>query len=68
MRQLKSAKSCSTRAASSRPNTRLWSPKGERRMSAANPHANGGILMRDLRMPDFCDYAVAVPSSRCGRC
>ena len=35
-------------------------PKGERRMGA-NPHANGGILLRDLRMPDFCDYAVKVP-------
>jgi len=28
----------------------------------ANPHANGGRLLRDLRMPDFRDYAVAVPS------
>ena len=27
----------------------------------ANPHANGGLLLRDLRLPDFCDYAVAVP-------
>ncbi|HZY90099.1 MAG TPA: phosphoketolase family protein, partial [Gemmataceae bacterium] len=35
-------------------------PEGERRMGA-NPHANGGILLRDLRMPDFCDYAVKVP-------
>ncbi len=35
-------------------------PKGERRMGA-NPHANGGILLRDLRMPDYCDYAVDVP-------
>ncbi len=35
-------------------------PKGERRMGA-NPHANGGILLRDLRMPDFRQYAVAVP-------
>jgi len=35
-------------------------PKGERRMGA-NPHANGGVLLRDLRMPDFRDYAVAVP-------
>jgi xylulose-5-phosphate/fructose-6-phosphate phosphoketolase len=34
-------------------------PKGERRMSA-NPHANGGLLLRDLRMPDFRDYAVKV--------
>src|SRR5947209_760204 len=36
-------------------------PQGERRMGA-NPHANGGILLRDLRMPDFRDYAVAVPA------
>ena len=35
-------------------------PKGERRMGA-NPHANGGILLRDLRMPDFRDYAAEVP-------
>ncbi len=35
-------------------------PKGERRMGA-NPHANGGMLMHDLRMPDFRDYAVEVP-------
>ena len=34
-------------------------PKGARRMSAS-PHANGGLLLRDLRMPDFRDYAVAV--------
>ena len=34
-------------------------PKGERRMGA-NPHANGGILLKNLRMPDFRDYAVAV--------
>ena len=34
-------------------------PKGNRRMSA-NPHANGGLLLRDLRLPDFCDYAVKV--------
>ncbi|MGZ8452013.1 MAG: phosphoketolase family protein, partial [Candidatus Binatia bacterium] len=35
-------------------------PKGECRMSA-NPHANGGILLRDLRLPDFRSYAVKVP-------
>ena len=35
-------------------------PKGERRMSA-NPHANGGLLLRDLRLPDFRGYAVTVP-------
>ena len=35
-------------------------PAGERRMGA-NPHANGGLLLRDLHMPDFRDYAVDVP-------
>jgi xylulose-5-phosphate/fructose-6-phosphate phosphoketolase len=35
-------------------------PKGDRRMGA-NPHANGGLLLHDLRLPDFRDYAVAVP-------
>jgi xylulose-5-phosphate/fructose-6-phosphate phosphoketolase len=34
-------------------------PKGDRRMSA-NPHANGGELLRDLALPDFRDYAVEV--------
>jgi len=34
-------------------------PKGDRRMGA-NPHANGGLLLRDLVMPDFRDYAVEV--------
>jgi xylulose-5-phosphate/fructose-6-phosphate phosphoketolase len=36
-------------------------PRGERRMGA-NPHTNGGVLLRDLRMPDFGDHALAVPS------
>jgi len=36
-------------------------PLGNRRMGA-NPHANGGMLMRPLRMPDFRVHAVAVPS------
>jgi xylulose-5-phosphate/fructose-6-phosphate phosphoketolase len=36
-------------------------PAGARRMSA-NPHANGGELLVDLMLPDFRDYAVAVPS------
>ena len=36
-------------------------PSGERRMSA-NPHTNGGQLLRDLKLPDFRDYAVAVPT------
>ncbi|MDB6060325.1 MAG: Fructose-6-phosphate phosphoketolase [Verrucomicrobiaceae bacterium] len=35
-------------------------PRGERRMGA-NPHANGGLLLRDLPMPDFREYAVDVP-------
>jgi len=34
-------------------------PRGKRRMSA-NPHANGGLLLRDLALPDFRDYAVDV--------
>jgi xylulose-5-phosphate/fructose-6-phosphate phosphoketolase len=36
-------------------------PTGARRMGA-NPHANGGILLRPLNMPDFRDYAVSVPA------
>lgn len=36
---------------------RALAPTGERRMGA-NPHANGGLLMKQLRLPDFCDYAV----------
>ena len=36
-------------------------PRGARRMGA-NPHANGGLLLRDLRLPDFRDYAVKVPA------
>jgi xylulose-5-phosphate/fructose-6-phosphate phosphoketolase len=35
-------------------------PRGTRRMSA-NPHANGGLLLKDLTLPDFRDYAVDVP-------
>jgi xylulose-5-phosphate/fructose-6-phosphate phosphoketolase len=35
-------------------------PSGERRMGA-NPHANGGLLLRDLEMPDFREHAVEVP-------
>jgi xylulose-5-phosphate/fructose-6-phosphate phosphoketolase len=42
------------------PELKALAPKGTRRMSA-NPHANGGLLRRDLRMPDFRDYALAVP-------
>ncbi|OGX87321.1 phosphoketolase family protein [Hymenobacter coccineus] len=36
-------------------------PAGNRRMGA-NPHANGGLLLRALHLPDFCDYAVDVPT------
>jgi xylulose-5-phosphate/fructose-6-phosphate phosphoketolase len=36
------------------------SPCGDRRMGA-NPHANGGLLLKDLRLPDFRAYAVDVP-------
>jgi len=39
---------------------RALAPTGERRLGD-NPHANGGLLRRDLSMPDFIDYAVAVP-------
>ena len=39
---------------------RALAPEGERRMGA-NPHANGGLLLRKLRLPDFRDYAVDVP-------
>jgi xylulose-5-phosphate/fructose-6-phosphate phosphoketolase len=37
----------------------VLAPEGERRMGA-NPHANGGLLLRNLRLPDFRDYAVDV--------
>ena len=35
-------------------------PEGERRMGA-NPHANGGLLLKELELPAFGDYAVDVP-------
>jgi xylulose-5-phosphate/fructose-6-phosphate phosphoketolase len=41
------------------PELRELAPVGERRMSA-NPHANGGQLLKDLRLPDFREYAVDV--------
>jgi xylulose-5-phosphate/fructose-6-phosphate phosphoketolase len=44
-----------------RPELAALAPSGARRMSA-NPHANGGTLLRDLRLPDFRNYAVEVPS------
>ena len=42
------------------PELAALAPEGERRMSAS-PHANGGLLLRDLDLPDFRDYAVDVP-------
>lgn len=44
-----------------RADLRELAPKGARRMGAS-PHANDGVLLRDLRRPDFRDYAVAVAS------
>ena len=41
------------------PQLGALAPKGFRRMGA-NPHANGGVFLRDLRMPDFRDFAVEV--------
>ncbi len=42
------------------PELAALAPKGERRMGA-NPHANGGLLLRDLRLPNFREYAVNLP-------
>jgi xylulose-5-phosphate/fructose-6-phosphate phosphoketolase len=42
------------------PELAALAPEGTRRMGA-NPHANGGLLLRDLRLPDFRKYAVDVP-------
>ncbi|MBK7973054.1 MAG: phosphoketolase family protein [Deltaproteobacteria bacterium] len=42
------------------PDLAALAPKGAKRMGAI-PHANGGLLRKDLRMPDFRDYAVQVP-------
>ena len=44
-----------------KPELRALAPEGDHRISA-NPHANGGKLLRDLRLPDFKKYAVDVPS------
>ena len=43
-----------------RPEIAALAPQGLRRMGA-NPHANGGLLLRNLRLPDYRDSAVAVP-------
>jgi len=47
------------------PELRALAPVGERRMSA-NPHANGGLLLRDLELPDFRRYAVEVAKPATG--
>jgi xylulose-5-phosphate/fructose-6-phosphate phosphoketolase len=44
-----------------RPDLAELAPRGDRRMGA-NPHANGGMLLRDLRMPDFRAHALSVPA------
>ena len=44
-----------------RPELQALAPRGERRMGS-NPHANGGVLRRKLRLPQSADYAVAVPA------
>jgi xylulose-5-phosphate/fructose-6-phosphate phosphoketolase len=44
-----------------KPELAELAPKGDRRMGA-NPHTNGGMLLRDLRMPDFDVHAVHVPA------
>jgi xylulose-5-phosphate/fructose-6-phosphate phosphoketolase len=46
-----------------RPELLALAPRGQRRMGA-NPHANGGLLLRDLRLPDFRTYAVHVRVTR----
>jgi len=43
-----------------RAEIKALAPRGERRMGS-NPHANGGLLLKDLRLPDFRNYAVATP-------
>ncbi|HEY4445116.1 MAG TPA: phosphoketolase family protein [Steroidobacteraceae bacterium] len=43
-----------------KPELAALAPSGQRRMGA-NPNANGGMLLRDLRMPDFTEYGVDVP-------
>ena len=43
-----------------KPEIAALAPKGTRRMGA-NPHANGGVLLKDLKLPDYRTYAVEVP-------
>jgi xylulose-5-phosphate/fructose-6-phosphate phosphoketolase len=44
-----------------RPELAELAPRGNRRMGA-NPHANGGLLLKDLSVPDYREYAVSVPN------
>ena len=44
-----------------KPELRALAPEGNRRMGK-NPHANGGLLLQDLQMPDFREYAAEVPT------
>jgi xylulose-5-phosphate/fructose-6-phosphate phosphoketolase len=46
------------------PELAALAPQGDRRMGA-NPNANGGLLRKDLFMPDFCDYAMKVDQPGC---
>jgi xylulose-5-phosphate/fructose-6-phosphate phosphoketolase len=48
-----------------RPEFAELAPQGTRRMGA-NPHANGGLLLRELRLPEFREYAVAVTAPGAG--
>ncbi len=48
------------------PELRALAPTGERRMSAS-PHANGGLLRKDLRFPDFRDYCADITAPACIR-
>jgi xylulose-5-phosphate/fructose-6-phosphate phosphoketolase len=50
-----------TESGALRPEIAALAPEGNLRMSAS-PHANGGVLLRELDRPDFRDYAVPVPS------
>jgi xylulose-5-phosphate/fructose-6-phosphate phosphoketolase len=49
------------------PELKQLAPRGARRMSA-NPHANGGLLRKDLKLPDFRKYAVDVPTRGAVQC
>ena len=46
-----------------KPEIAELTPKGNARMGA-NPHANGGLLLKDLRLPDFRDYGIEVEAGK----